>query len=83
MLYGGSSPLVNPAVCKDPDPLIFSEIVEFALSLTPPTKGQETFAGIPHLQPYRLVRATCLAELGHIDLANRSVFGLLFICYTP
>lgn len=72
VLYGASSPKVSPTFWKDPDPIIFSEIVEFALSLTPPAKGQEAFPGIPHLQAYKLIRAANLTELGHIELANRS-----------
>ncbi len=32
---------------KDPDVLIFSEILEYALSLVPVAKGQEPFHGIP------------------------------------
>ncbi|KAJ3551916.1 hypothetical protein NM688_g4435 [Phlebia brevispora] len=71
VLYGAPSPHVKPNFWKDPDPVIFTEIVEFALSLAAPTKGQEAFVGIPHLQPYRLVRASSLAELGHVQLANR------------
>lgn len=72
VLYGAPSPLIAPTTLKDPDPMIFSEIVEFALSLTPPVKGQDAFNGLPHLQPYRLLRASTLAELGYVDLANRS-----------
>ena len=55
----------------DPDPIIFSEVVEFALSLATPAKGQEAFAGLPHLQPYRLIRAASLAEMGHVQIAAR------------
>lgn len=72
VLYGVPNPQVAPGVYKDPDAIIFSEIVEFAMSLTPPAKGQDAFNGLPHLQPYRLLRALQLAELGHMDLANRS-----------
>ncbi|GJE90820.1 Sec23-binding domain of Sec16-domain-containing protein [Phanerochaete sordida] len=71
VLFGSASPQVQPNFWKDQDPIIFSEIVEFALSLATPTKGQEPFPGLPHLQPYRLIRAAWLAELGHIDHANR------------
>lgn len=71
VLYGAPSPLVAPSTIKDSDPLIFSEIVEFALSLTPPAKGQDAFMGLPHLQAYRLLHASNLAELGHVSLANR------------
>ncbi|RPD66236.1 hypothetical protein L226DRAFT_609114 [Lentinus tigrinus ALCF2SS1-7] len=71
ILLGSPPPTASPTFYKDPDPIIFSEIVEFAMSLATPTKGQEPFAGLPHLQPYRLIRATCLAELGHVQLATR------------
>ncbi|RDX56664.1 hypothetical protein OH76DRAFT_1426347 [Lentinus brumalis] len=70
-LLGSSPPTASPAFYKDPDPIIFSEIAEFAMGLAMPTKGQEPFAGLPHLQPYRLIRAACLAELGNVQLANR------------
>ncbi|KIP09567.1 hypothetical protein PHLGIDRAFT_102512, partial [Phlebiopsis gigantea 11061_1 CR5-6] len=71
VLYGSPNPQLTPNFWKDADPIIFSEIVEFALSLNAPVKGQEAFAGIPHLQPYRFIRAAYLAELGYMDLANR------------
>ncbi|KAI8998549.1 Sec23-binding domain of Sec16-domain-containing protein [Trametes punicea] len=70
-LLGSPSPAVSPIYYKDPDPIIFSEIAEFAMSLATPVKGQEAFVGLPHLQPYRLLRAVCLAEIGHVQLANR------------
>ena len=56
---------------KDPDALIFSETLEYALSLVPVSKGQETFHGIPHLQAYRFIKAVTLAEVGEVQLANR------------
>ncbi|KAI0720998.1 Sec23-binding domain of Sec16-domain-containing protein [Cerioporus squamosus] len=71
ILLGSPPPTAAPTFYKDPDPIIFSEIAEFAMSLATPTKGQEPFAGLPHLQPYRLIRAACLAELGNVQLANR------------
>ncbi|EPQ58106.1 hypothetical protein GLOTRDRAFT_56722 [Gloeophyllum trabeum ATCC 11539] len=71
VLVGSPSPQNFTRFGKDHDPIIFSEIAEFALSLAPTTKGQETFAGLPHLQAYRLIRAATLAELGHVQLANR------------
>lgn len=73
VLLGSRSPQIWPGFYKDPDPFIFSEIVEFALSLTPTPKGQDVFNGLPHLQVYRLVRAASLAEIGQVQLANRSV----------
>lgn len=72
----------NPAnVMKDTDALIFSEILEFALSLVPVVKGQEPFHGIPHLQAYRFVRSVMLAELGEVQLANRYDYTLPFDVY--
>ncbi|OSX65080.1 hypothetical protein POSPLADRAFT_1135296, partial [Postia placenta MAD-698-R-SB12] len=71
VLVGYQSPSVSASFARDPDPIIFSEIVEFALSLATPAKGQEHFAGLPYLQPYRFVRAAALAEMGHVQLANR------------
>ncbi|KAI0831400.1 Sec23-binding domain of Sec16-domain-containing protein [Trametes gibbosa] len=70
-LLGSPSAVVSPTYYKDSDPIIFSEIVEFAMSLASPAKGQETFTGFPHLQPYKLFRALCLAEMGHVQQANR------------
>lgn len=71
MLLGSRSPAHSPTICKDSDPIFFSEILEFAMSLATPSKGQEPFMGLPHLQPYRLIRAVSLAETGHVLLANR------------
>ena len=60
---------------------LLSEILEFALSLSPP-KGQDAFGGLPHLQAYKLVRAFHLAEMGHVEIANRYVSGSDFMyCY--
>ena len=72
VLVGSHGPLKALNFHKDPDPFIFSEIVEFAMSMRSTPKGQEPFNGLPHLQAYRLIRAASLAELGHIALANRS-----------
>jgi Sec23-binding domain of Sec16 len=55
------------------DAIVLSEIVEFALSLAPQSKGQEPFGGLPHLQAYKLVRAANLAEMGHMLAASRLV----------
>ncbi|KAI0748222.1 Sec23-binding domain of Sec16-domain-containing protein [Daedaleopsis nitida] len=71
ILLGSPPPNSSPMYYKDPDPLIFSEILEFAMSLATPAKGQEPFAGLQHLQPYRLLRAARLAELGYVQLATR------------
>ncbi|KAF7338256.1 Protein transport protein sec16 [Mycena venus] len=71
VLLGSRSPQVWPSFYKDSDPVIFTEILEFALSLAPPIKGQDAFYGLPHLQAYRFIRAISLAELGELQLASR------------
>ncbi|KAJ6630820.1 Sec23-binding domain of Sec16-domain-containing protein [Mycena sp. CBHHK59/15] len=71
VLLGSRSPQVWPSFYKDSDPVIFTEILEFALSLAPPAKGQDAFYGLPHLQAYRFIRAMALAELGELHLASR------------
>ena len=78
VLVGCENPQTKPTFHADTDALIMSEIVEFALSLTPVAKGQESFGGLPHLQAYRLLRAAQLAEVGHVSLANRYAFTLFF-----
>ncbi|KAL5529034.1 hypothetical protein ACEPAG_5008 [Sanghuangporus baumii] len=71
VLVGSHSPHRNASFFTDPDAFMFSEILEFALSLHPPPKGQEAFSGFPHLQVYRLIRAFQLAEMGYINAAKR------------
>lgn len=71
ILVGSENPLLKPNFHVEDDPFIFSEVLEFALSLTPTVKGQDTFNGIPHLQAYRLLQAFRLAEHGYISLASR------------
>ncbi|KAJ7046799.1 Sec23-binding domain of Sec16-domain-containing protein [Mycena alexandri] len=71
VLLGSRSPQVWPSFYKDSDPVIFTETLEFALSLAPPIKGQDAFYGLPHLQAYRFIRAMALAELGELQLASR------------
>ncbi|KAG6890682.1 hypothetical protein C0995_005054 [Termitomyces sp. Mi166 len=70
-LVGSRSPQTWPNFAKDPDSIIFSEIVEFAMSLTTSAKGQEPFSGIAHLQAYRFIRAISLAEIGDIQQAHK------------
>ncbi|TFY71190.1 hypothetical protein EVG20_g1803 [Dentipellis fragilis] len=70
ILVGGSRNAAT-SVHVDHDPIIFSEIVEFAMSLATPPKGQDAFSGLPNLQAYKLVRAANLAEFGHVQIANR------------
>lgn len=71
MLLGSPPPANSPTFYKDSDSIVFSEILEFAMSFATPAKGQEPFVGLPHLQPFRLIRAATLAETGHVQLANR------------
>ena len=71
VLVGAKTPASAPNFSTDLEPVVFSEIVEFALSLSPVPKGQEAFTGLPHLQAYRFIRAISLAEIGEIQLANR------------
>lgn len=73
VLLGSQSPHQWPIFYKDSDPLVFSEIAEFAMSLATPPKGQEPFHGIPHLQAYKLIRAVFLAEIGQVDIAKRYI----------
>lgn len=73
VLLGARNPQLSSNFLSDPDPIILSEIHEFALSLAPVSKGQEAFGGLPHLQVYRFIRAVGLAELGEVSISNRSV----------
>ncbi|KAL0946874.1 hypothetical protein HGRIS_013040 [Hohenbuehelia grisea] len=68
-LLGSRNPQLRPQ--SDTDPVVLTEVLEFALSLVTPAKGVEPFTGLPHLQAFRLLRATSLAEIGEIQLANR------------
>lgn len=71
VLLGSQSPHMNSAFLRDPDPIIFTEIAEFALSLKAPAKGQEPFHGFPHLQVYKFIRAAYLADIGQVQSATR------------
>ncbi|KAG1782517.1 Sec23-binding domain of Sec16-domain-containing protein [Suillus placidus] len=71
VLIGSQNPHTWPSFYKDTDPIILSEIAEFAFSLKSVTKGQEPFHGLPHLQAYKLIRASYLAEIGEIQAASR------------
>jgi len=73
VLVGSESPATQRGFYKDLDATLLSEVVEFALSLSQ-SKGQDTFGGLPHLQAYKLIRAAHLAEMGHVEIANRYVF---------
>jgi len=78
-LVGLPGPTATPNFHVSDDAIVFSEIVEFALSCAPPSKGQETFNGHPHLQAYKFVRAASLAEMGHMLAASRLVSQPFFI----
>ncbi|KAF8844945.1 hypothetical protein BDN67DRAFT_1007736 [Paxillus ammoniavirescens] len=71
VLLGSQSPHTKPTFFRDADPIIFTEIAEFAFSLKTPPKGQEPFHGFPHLQAYKLIRAAYLADIGHVQAATR------------
>jgi hypothetical protein len=73
VLIGSRSPHSWPTFSKDTDTIILSEIAEFALSLKSTPKGQEPFHGLPHLQAYKLIRASYLVEIGEIQTASRCV----------
>lgn len=79
VLLGSADPSKTPGFHKNSDPFIFTEIAEFALSLTP-NKGQDPFSGLAHLQAYRLIRASQLAEVGYTSMANRCG-SHRFVCY--
>lgn len=81
-LVGSRGPL-SPTFAKDVHSLVFSEVIEFALSLTPAVKGQESYLGLPYLQAYRFIRAMSLAEMGNINLAQRLVLLACFPHFFP
>lgn len=68
-LIGSDSPSVRRNFHLDIDAVRYTEVVEFALSLLPPAK--EPFGGLMHLQPYKLLRAWQLAELGLVKEATK------------
>ncbi|GAA5975728.1 hypothetical protein JCM11641_005850 [Rhodosporidiobolus odoratus] len=55
-----------------------TELVEFAFSLTPTTKGHEPFVGFPHLQAFRLYHAAVLADEGHIPQALKYTEAIVY-----
>ncbi|KAG9318501.1 Sec23-binding domain of Sec16-domain-containing protein [Chiua virens] len=83
VLLGSQSPHINPIFFRDPDPIIFTEIAEFALSLKATTKGQEPFRGFPHLQAYKFIRATYLADIGHTQSATRYCEAITAVMSRP
>ena len=56
----------------DEDSVIFAEVAEYARSLIPVAKGQETgIVGLPSLLHHKLQRAWIAAELGEVEVAQR------------
>lgn len=76
VLVGGESPATTSTE-TELENIMLTELVEFAFSLTPLVKGQEPFAGFPHLQAFRLQHATQLADAGQILQAQRFVLNLI------
>jgi len=76
-LVGSKAPHLSPLFIRNLDNIILTEILEFALSLVPVAKGQDPFGGVAHLQPYRLLHAAYLAELGHVAEANKYCEAIL------
>ncbi|GAA5877576.1 hypothetical protein JCM8547_007735 [Rhodosporidiobolus lusitaniae] len=64
----GSTPFLADGSI-DLESVKLTELVEFALSLTPTIKGHESFVGFPHLQAFRLYHAAVLADQGQIGQA--------------
>lgn len=70
-LLGLANPKGSTTFMQDLDGILMTEVLEFAQGLVPAVKGQEPFAGIPHLQAYKLVHAQQLADLGETAKAQR------------
>ena len=62
----------------DLEAVMLTEVLEFALSLSPVPKNLDQFIGIPHLQAYRLALGLEYATFGLVDRASKSVFFLIF-----
>lgn len=70
-LVGADSVFQDFAFRRNVDHIYLTEIVEFALSLAPTPKGVEQFAGLPHLQAFKLLHAYQLAEAGDTAAAAK------------
>lgn len=68
-LLGSATPTTTSTDGIDLESVKLTELVEFAFSLAPTTKGQEPFLGFPHLQALRLHHAARLADAGHVAQA--------------
>lgn len=55
----------------DVEAVMLTEVLEFALSLSPVPKSSDPFIGLPHLQAYRLALGVECATFGLVDKANR------------
>ncbi|MBW0487823.1 hypothetical protein O181_027538 [Austropuccinia psidii MF-1] len=55
----------------DIEGVMLTEVLEFAISLSPVAKSQEQFSGIPHLQAYRLGLGLEYAAFGLVQTANK------------
>ncbi|KZO95287.1 hypothetical protein CALVIDRAFT_483144 [Calocera viscosa TUFC12733] len=73
VLLGVGNPAKVPNFHRDLDSVRLSEVLEFGYSLATTAKGQDPFIGLSHLQPYRLLHALHLAEMGHTALATRYI----------
>ncbi|KAA1138065.1 hypothetical protein PGTUg99_027564 [Puccinia graminis f. sp. tritici] len=68
----GSPTMSNPdRPGLDLEAVMLTEVLEFALSLSPVPKNVEQFIGIPHLQAYRLALGLEYATFGLVDRANK------------
>lgn len=72
VLVGSQSPTLRPNFQVDFETIRFTEVVEFALSLSLQS-AKDAFTGLPHLQPYKLLRAWQLSEIGSVKEAVKSV----------
>lgn len=73
MLVGGAAPSLSSMAGIGLENIMLTELVEFAFSLTPLVKGQEPFAGFPHLQAFRLYHAAQLVDAGLFSQAQKWV----------
>lgn len=80
VLIGGAPPTNWSTAGIELESIMLTELVEFALSLAPAVKGQEPFAGFPHLQAFRLYHAGHLADAGQVSQAQKYVPSLAHLC---
>lgn len=63
------TPGVGPGL--NVEAVMFSEVLEFALSLAVVPKGQDSFIGIPHLQGFKLAMGHEYATAGLVTTAHK------------